>query len=381
MEINEMSMEQIETRSVELSNLLNDENADLEAISNEVEMLEQRKAQIIADAETRKAMIEEVVDSIAVETIEKEEVRKTMTLEEIRNSKEYVNAYAEYLKGDEKELRALLSENATNGVVPVPELVYNLVKNAWEREGIMARVRKAYMKGNLKVGFEISADGAVIHTEGAAAPTEEKLVLGIVEMVPASIKKWISISDEVMDLRGEAFLNYIYDELTYQIAKKAADELIAKIKACGTVSTNTPSMNVAVGQLQDNPAVDTIAQAIAKLSDQATDPVIIMNKLTWGAFKSAQYAADYPIDVFEGLPVLFNNSLTAYSAATTGVTYAIVGSLAEGALANFPAGEEITIKFDDLSLAEKDLVKVVGREYVALAVIAPDHFVQIKKEA
>ena len=376
-----MSMEQIETRSVELSNLLNDENADLEAISNEVEMLEQRKAQIIADAETRKAMIEEVVDSIAVETIEKEEVRKTMTLEEIRNSKEYVNAYAEYLKGDEKELRALLSENATNGVVPVPELVYNLVKNAWEREGIMARVRKSYLKGNLKVGFEISADGAVIHTEGAAAPTEEKLVLGIVEMVPASIKKWISISDEVMDLRGEAFLNYIYDELTYQIAKKAADELIAKIKACGTVSTNTPSMNVAVGQLQDNPAVDTIAQALAKLSDQATDPVIIMNKATWGAFKTAQYGAGYPIDVFEGLPVLFNNSLTAYSAATTGVTYAIVGSLAEGALANFPAGEEITIKFDDLSLAERDLVKVVGREYVALAVIAPDHFVQIKKEA
>ena len=375
-----MSMEDIETRSAELSNLLNDENADLDAITNEVEELEQRKAQIIADAETRKALIEEVVDSETVETIEKEEVRKTMTVEELRNSKEYINAYAEYLKGDEKELRALLSENAS-GVVPVPTMVYDLVKNAWEREGIMARVRKAYMKGNLKVGFEISADGAVVHTEGAAAPTEEKLVLGIVEMVPASIKKWISISDEVMDLRGEAFLNYIYDELTYQIAKKAADELIAKIKACGTVSTNTPSTNVAVGQLQDNPAVDTIAQALAKLSDQATDPVIIMNKLTWGAFKSAQYAAGYPIDVFEGLPVLFNNTLTAYSAATTGVTYAIVGSLAEGALANFPAGEEITIKFDDLSLAEKDLVKVVGREYVALAVIAPDHFVQIKKEA
>lgn len=375
-----MSMEAIEARSAELSNLLNDENADLDAITNEVEQLEQRKAQIIADAETRKALIEEVVDSETVETIEKEEVRKTMTVEELRNSREYINAYAEYLKGDEKELRALLSENAS-GVVPVPTMVYDLVKNAWEREGIMARVRKAYMKGNLKVGFEISADGAVVHTEGAAAPTEEKLVLGIVEMVPASIKKWISISDEVMDLRGEAFLNYIYDELTYQIAKKAADELIAKIKACGTVSTNTPSTNVAVGRLQDNPAVDTIAQALAKLSDQATDPVIIMNKLTWGAFKSAQYAAGYPIDVFEGLPVLFNNTLTAYSAATTGVTYAIVGSLAEGALANFPAGEEITIKFDDLSLAEKDLVKVVGREYVALAVIAPDHFVQIKKEA
>ena len=376
-----MSMEEIETRSAELSNLLNDENADLEAIGNEVEQLEQRKAQIIADAETRKALIEEVVDSTTVETIEKEEVRKTMTVEEIRNSKEYVNAYAEYLKGDEKELRALLSENVATGVVPVPDLVYSIVKNAWEREGIMARVRKAYMKGNLKVGFEISDDGAVVHTEGAAAPTEEKLVLGVVELVPASIKKWISISDEVYDLRGEAFLNYIYDELTYQIAKKAADELIAKIKACGTVSTNTPSVNVAVGQLQDDPAVDTIAQALAMLSDQATDPVIIMNKATWGAFKTAQYGAGYPIDVFEGLPVLFNNTLPAITAATTGVTYAIVGSLAEGALANFPDGEEITIKFDDLSLAEKDLIKVVGREYVGMAVIAPNHFVQIKKEA
>ena len=381
MDINEMSMEEIETRSAELSNLLNDENADLEAIGNEVEQLEQRKAQIIADAETRKALIEEVVDSTTVETIEKEEVRKTMTVEEIRNSKEYVNAYAEYLKGDEKELRALLSENVATGVVPVPDLVYSIVKNAWEREGIMARVRKAYMKGNLKVGFEISDDGAVVHTEGAAAPTEEKLVLGVVELVPASIKKWISISDEVYDLRGEAFLNYIYDELTYQIAKKAADELIAKIKACGTVSTNTPSVNVAVGQLQDDPAVDTIAQALAMLSDQATDPVIIMNKATWGAFKTAQYGAGYPIDVFEGLPVLFNNTLPAITAATTGVTYAIVGSLAEGALANFPDGEEITIKFDDLSLAEKDLIKVVGREYVGMAVIAPNHFVQIKKEA
>ena len=187
-----MGMEAIETRSAELSNLLNDENADLEAITNEVELLEQRKAQIIADAETRKALIEEVVvDSKTVETMEKEEVREVMTVEEIRNSKEYINAYAEYLKGDEKELRALLSENAS-GVVPVPTLVYDLVKNAWEREGIMARVRKAYMKGNLKVGFEISADGAVVHTEGAAAPTEEKLILGIVEMVPASIKKWIA---------------------------------------------------------------------------------------------------------------------------------------------------------------------------------------------
>lgn len=186
-----------------------------------------------------------------------------------------------------------------------------------------------------------------------------------------------SISDEAYDLRGREFLEYIYDELTYQIAKKCADEMVAKIIACGTVSTTTcPSVPV----LNDNPAIDTIAQAMAMLSDEAQNPVIIMNKATWGAFKTAQYGAQYPVDPFENLPVVFNNSLTASAVATTGVTYAIVGDLGEGALANFPNGEEITLKFDDLSLAQKDMIKITARQYVGLGVVAPQAFVKITKE-
>lgn len=304
-----------------------------------------------------------------------------MTNKEVCASAEYRNAFKNYiLTGKDAECRALLTENVGTGVVPVPEVVYDIVKNAWEKEGIMSLVKKSYLKGNLKVGFEISADGAVVHTEGAAAPTEEKLVLGIVELVPGSIKKWITISDEVIDMDAGSFLQYVYDEVAHQIAKKAADELIAKIEACGTVSTNTPSVNVGVPVVEaDSITLGLIASAIGKLSDQAANPVIMMNKATWSAFKAVQYAATTPVDPFEGLPVVFNNTITAFSAATTGVTYAIVGDLGEGAIANFPNGEEITLKYDDLSLAEKDLVKIVGREYVALGVIGPDCFVKIAK--
>ena len=177
-----------------------------------------------------------------------------------------------------------------------------------------------------------------------------------------------------------SFLQYVYDEVAYQIAKKAADTLIAKIEACGTVSTNTPSVNVGVPVVEaDSITLGLVASAIGKLSDQAANPVVIMNKATWSAFKAVQYAASTPVDPFEGLPVVFNNTIEAFSAATTGVTYAIVGDLGEGAIANFPAGEEITLKYDDTSLAEKDLVKIVGREYVALGVIGPDCFVKITK--
>lgn len=304
-----------------------------------------------------------------------------MTNKEVCASAEYREAFKNYvMTGKDAECRALLTENVGTGVVPVPEVVYDIIKNAWEKEGIMSLVKKSYLKGNLKVGFEISADGAVVHTEGAAAPTEEKLVLGIVELIPASLKKWITISDEVIDMDAGSFLQYVYDEVAYQIAKKAADTLIAKIEACGTVSTNTPSVNVGVPVVTSTTiTLGLIASAIGQLSDVAANPVIMMNKATWSAFKAVQYAASVPVDPFEGLPVVFNNSIKAFSAASSGDTYAIVGDLGEGAIANFPAGEEITLKYDDTSLAEKDLVKIVGREYVALGVIGPDCFVKIAK--
>lgn len=384
MEIKEMNIEEVEARTLEIQSEVDSaDEARMTEIKSELDQLEERKAELKRIATEAKETREAVADGkVAVEEIKEviTEERK-MTNKEVINSVEYRDAFKQYiLTGKPDECRALLTENVATGVVPVPELVYDIVKNAWEKEGLMALVKKTYLKGNLKVGFEISADGAVVHTEGAAAPTEEKLILGVVEIIPASIKKWISISDEVLDMASDEFLRYVYDELTYQIAKKAADTLIAKIEACGTVSTNTPSMNVAVPVITEaSIALNTIANAIAQLSDQAANPVIVMNKTTFAAFKAVQAAGSYGYDPFEGLPVHFNSSIKAYSVASTGDTYAIVGDFGEGAQANFPNGEEITIKIDDLSLAEADLVKIVGRQFVGLEVVGPKAFCKIQK--
>ena len=374
-----MRIDEIETRKAEIRSILDsDQEFDVDALAEEVRQLDAEKAEIeeraAKEAELRNAVAPSVIAEIE-ETVQKEE-RKMENIE-VRNSKEYIDAYAEYLKtGDDKQCRALLTENVS-GSVAVPELVYDIVKTAWDREGIMALVKKSYIKGNLKVGFELSGSDAAIHTEGQTAPSEETLVLGTVSIVPASIKKWITISDEAIDLRGEAFIRYIYDELTYRIAKKAADQLVAKIIASPATNTTTaPAVPVVTAS---SIAIGTIASAIANLSDEANNPVIIMNKLTYAGFKAAQYAAQYAADPFEGCQVLFNNSMSAFSAASTGDTYAIVGDLGQGALANFPNGEEITIKMDELSLAEFDLVKFVGRQYVGLEVVAPKAFVKVVK--
>ena len=374
MEIKEMQMSDIEQRSLEIEELMKAEDADIEALSKEVEELEARKAEIETEVEKRKKEAEEALKT--AKEVEKVEERK-MDNKEIRNSKEYIDAFGEYIRtGDDKVLRTLLTENAS-GTVAVPDFVYNIVKTAWDEEGIMSLVRKSYLKGNLKVSFEIDGDEATIHSEGGAAVSEENLTLGIVELKPVSIKKWISISDEVYDLRGEAFLSYIYREIAHRIAKKAADTLIAKIEACGTVSTTT-QVGVPV-VTEATLGLGTIAKALAELSDEATNPVIMMNKKSYAAFKAVQYAGNYAVDPFEGLQVRFNNKITAYDAATTGVTYAIVGDLGEGALANFPNGEEITFKFDELSRKKEDLIEVLGREFIAIEPIAPNHFVKIQK--
>lgn len=375
-------LEEIEARKVEIREEVEttEEVEKLEELNEEVDALTEEEKQI-TESQEQEEVAESLEEQPEVKAMAKEvsmEVKKEENNMEMRNTKEYIDAYAEYIKsGKDDEVRSLLTENVS-GTIAVPEFVLDEVKTAWDNNELLSLVRRTNVKGNLKVQFEISGSDAVVHTEGAYAVDEEELVEGIVELTPVSIKKWISISDEVMDLRGEEFLRYIYDELTYRIAKKAADELIGKI----TTLTNTASTNApAVGVITKAPAMDTVAEAIANLSDDASNPTIVMNKLTYAAFKAVQYANGYGADPFEGLRVVFNNSLPAYSTASTNDIYMIVGDFGYGAIANFPNGEGIEIKFDELSRKKEDLVEILGREYVGLGVVANKAFTQVKKPA
>lgn len=378
MDFTTMTVEQLEERKAAIASEIDAPEADLTALEEEVRginaELEARKAVEAKRAEIRAAVAQG--EGVTIQKINTMEERKTMTNAEVRSTHEYNVAYANYIKtGDDAECRALLTENVS-GTVPVATYVEGRVRTAWDRDGITSRVRKTFLKGNVKIGYEISATGAIVHTEAAnSAVTEETLTLGIVTLVPQSIKKWISISDEVYDLAGEEFLDYIYDELTYRIAKKLADLIVADIEACGTVSTG--SLPAVPKITSTTVTLGLVAQAIAELSDEAANPVIMMNKSTWGQFKAVQAAGNYGYDPFEGLPVLFNDTIAAFSAATTGVTYAIVGDLGIGAQANFPKGQEIEIKFDDKTKMEYDLVRILGREFVGHAVVAPKAFCKI----
>lgn len=359
------------------------EQAEIDERSKVLAEIKESREKLLAEKEQIEAEIRAAKEveqhPESAKEIKNERGEKKME-KEFRNSPEYIAAYAKAIKGDDTDLRSLLTENApTGGQVPIPTFAEERIRTAWETDEILNRVGKTYVKGNLQLGFEISGSDAVIHVEGTDAPNEEELTLGVVELIPKSIKKWITISDEVLDMKDEEFIDYIYDELGHKIAKAAADIVVAKIKALPqTSSATTP----AAAKITEAPSATTMVNAIANLSDEATNNVAIMNKLTWAAFKSITTGDGYPLaDPFAGLVVLFNNSLKPYATAADGEVYAIVGDLATGFRANFPNGEEIRIKMDDLSLAEADLVKFVGRKYVALEAVAPGRFTLIAKPA
>lgn len=378
-------LQEIETRKMEIREeveatedieVINTLNEEVDTLNEEIEEIkeQQENEDIREQLENNEVIPQEV-------SIDEERSIGGIKME-TRNTKEYINAYAEYLKNDNAdECRALLTTGAS-GTVEVPDMVYDIVKTAWEKEELISLVKKLSVKGNLKVQFEVSGTDAVIHTEGGSAVSEEELVLGVVQLTPVSIKKWISVSDEVLDLKGEAFLNYIYDEITYKIAKKCADTLVSKIATLPqSLSPNGSGVydTVSAAKITEAPSVSTIANAISQLSDEARDITIVMNKATYANFKAVQYGNNYGVDVFEGARVVFNNSLPAYSSANAGAVYAIVGDFNEGALINFPNGDGIDIKYDDKTLMTADLVRILGREYVGIEAVADKSFTLIAK--
>lgn len=382
MDFSTWTTEQLEARRLAIVTDMDAEGADLNALEAEAraikEELEKRKA-----AEQQKANIRSAVAAGAGTVVNSipSSTPATRTLDEVRASQEYIEAYANYIKtGRDAECRSVISENAPQGTtgggpVPVPVIVDEFIRTAWESDPIMSRVRRTFVRGNLKVAFELSAEPAYVHAEGAVAPQEEVLELGMVELIPENIKKWITITDEAMTMGGENFLRYIYDEITYQIVKKAAAEGIADIISAPAASSASA---IGVPALTIAPSVIAIPTAAANLSDQAQNVVVIMNRLTETEFLSAQAQGNFSIDPFAGLPRLYTSALKAYSAASSGETYAIVGDLSALQF-NYPEGDGIVLKYDDLSLAEKDLVKIVGRQYAGHGITAPGRLVKMTK--
>lgn len=374
-EIKEYSMEQIEKREAEIKAEIDNADAGkLEELENEHKALEERKAVLVEETEKRRADMKAVIEGAGT-VVTKPAEKETRSLETVKASQEYVDAFAEYLKtGSDAECRSLLTDLVDGGSVPTPTVIDDFINTAWERANLVSRVRRTNIKGTAKYPFEYSATGASVHKEGAAAPDEETLVLGTVSVEPEMLKKWITISDEVLALKGQAFLDYVYDEIEERILEAADAAIIAAIKAAPAAATKTAAGVRVLSQSFD---AFTIFAAQAELVAAARNPVAIMNRKTYfNTFMSLADTAGRPIYnvVSEnGRPTYYINGVEVIFDNTLDEDELIVGDL-NGIIMNLPDGQEVSFVTDPYSLAEKDLVKIVGKMYAGFAVVRDGYF-------
>lgn len=357
-----LGYEEIETRRAEIVTELETATAEqIAELNTELDAMEERKAALDFEAEEKRKAAAAVASGAGKEIETRKEEHK-MTDKEIRNSAEYVEAFAKYVKtGKDLECRTLLSDNV-GGVVPVPDFVGGIVAKALESSEILSRVRKMTAAGNVKVGFEYSAPAAEAHTEGGEAISEEALSLGIVTLVPQTWKKFVQISDEALDsMSGEAYLRYIYEEVARGIIQAREDAVVAAILAAPAVADATHPAVLRTGTAAG--ALDDFVTARALLSSAARDLVIICSPSQYAGYRALQMSASYAVDPFDGLMVLFNDS----------VTDPIIGDLS-GVMENLPKGEAVEFKYDDKTLMTSDIVKILGRLPSAIEVVGNKFF-------
>ena len=379
MNLIEKTVEELETRQAEIAGMETEgvETDEIEARAAELEAIRdelQARANAAAKAEAERQAVAEG----AGETREEHKEEKRMEISEIRNSPEYLEAFANYIRsGNDNECRTvLLTKNApASGQLPVPDMVEATIKTAWEKNDFLNKIRKTYFRGNLRVPFELSATGAWKHVEGTTGLTEEEITIGIVQLIPANIKKLVRVTDECIAMGGEEFIRYIYDEVTYQILKELVKEIINKID---DASTSNGSTAVGIPKVKVAPGVMVLANAATNLSEDATNLCVVMNRLTEAKFNTAYASGNFAIDPFAGFTKVYCSALPAIDSASENDMYAIVGDLS-AIQVNYPEGEGIIIKWDDMSEAEDDIVKVVGRQYSGFGVTAPGRLVKLTK--
>ena len=369
-----MDYKTMETAALEerLSKIV--EEATEERSLEELKAYEEEQRAIKAELEARKAAeadrrrIAEEIANGSGETVNEdpatnERKQSKMENKEIRNSKEYIDAFANYIRtGNDAECRALLSD-AASGTVPIPEFVSGIVAERVKESRILSRVRKVNAPGVLKTGFEINAPVATLHAEGGAAVEEEALTLGIVTMNPASFKKWVSFSDELME-NSESFIEYIYDEITRGIIKAEEKAVIDAILAAPQTATAARPAVAKTGSAAG--AITDFVNARALLSGAAEDLVVIVSPADYATYRGLQLAATYGVDPFDGREVIVSDYATV----------PIIGDL-YGVTLNRPNGDEIQFKLDEHTLMTSDIVRLLGRQAASVAVTGNLYFAKV----
>lgn len=247
MDINTMTMEQVEARLAELDPEA--EGADLEALSAEMDALEARKKTIIAEAEARDAELRAVAESKKI--IKKEEnhmEERTFAV----NSAEYRDAYMKSLMG----LPMAVEERdaLTSAASVIPTQTVNKIYGLLEQNDLIKNISALRIPGYVAIPKATLAADANWVAMGTAA-TDSADTIGSVALSAYKLIKTIEITADIKAMSIDAFEGWLVAKLAQKM-----EAAICKAILVGTGSSQP------TGLIPGATAKVTSISTIAKLS-------------------------------------------------------------------------------------------------------------------
>ena len=183
------------------------------------------------------------------------------------DSAEYRDAFLKMLMGKElsAEERGAMDSGDASGGAAIPTITLDkIVQKLGDAAPILGEIDLMHIEGNVTIGVEGTVNDASIHTENAAitgsGDTLVKVTLGGYEIV-----KIIPISAKLSAMSINAFENWLVNNLTRSVAKKAGYYTIN-----GTGSSEPKGIEYADTWVDDTNAIDWAGTAptVAEVQEQ-----------------------------------------------------------------------------------------------------------------
>lgn len=328
-EIMTLDIEQIEARSLEISSEIEtaETNEAMDEIQNEINALEERKAQIKAEIEERKASIAEVIKGegeVIEEVIEERNEKEMFGID----TKEYRDAFMANLVGRATvEQRAILADNSAYG--DGLSLPVGLDRDIWDQvttaHPILSDVD--VMRTGMAIKVTKMTPASVTAAMDSATATEQTFTSAEVTLVGADYHTYVTVSYAEAKMSQGAMERFLVREVADAIGEALAKTVFARI-----------------------------------LSDAGTDQAVTSTSDYFADLKSALALATNA-----GVPVVY---------APAADYYEVVGAIQSGSPFNAGAALGVEVKLDNAATK----VTVVDPKMFVLNVIQ-DTMVESERDA
>lgn len=201
---------------------------EIDALEKETEELTEERAGLIAAAEKRNGILDNIAKGAGIVSRTFEQKQDNADPDDPFGTPEYRSAWLKNLRRlplTDAEKRAYANASGTGAEVVPTQTANEIISKVKTLAPMLNEVTLLHVKGAVKFAIEGTNNAAAIHTENASI-TAAADTLTTVSLSGYEIVKLVQISDTVMTMSITAFESWIVNMLAEAIARKVEDLLI-----------------------------------------------------------------------------------------------------------------------------------------------------------